>query len=356
MKNDLQLLLRMHGVDHVVDYLQLKKNEKNNLLQLKYDQINADWSKPGTTEARGIIFDKEDNFNIVSYPYKKFFNITEGYCDPIDWNTADVYEKADGSLINLYYYQDKWNVQTSGTIDADCNTNNIIFTFADLFWYTVKLQYGNVNNFIDRLDKNYNYMFELCTPYNIIVTPHKDFFIKLHGVRDMRTYNFIDINETDLDVVKKYKINSLEEINEFIKTMEWMEEGFVVSDINWNRAKIKNPKYVSAHHVATKSSPYAIMNVIKSNEIDEFLSYFKHHEEEVLYLKEKWDEVKNEIQTIYDNIKHIEDQKDFALKVKTQNKRYHGILFALRNNYIKDVHEGMCRINDRDWYLLFNKK
>lgn len=352
---EIQTLLDLHGIDHTIDYLSLIKKEKDNLMLLKYKQIEVDWSIPATQECRGIILDKSNNYNVVAFPYNKFFNLSEGYCADIDWSTAKVFEKSDGSLTNVYYYNGKWNVQTSGTIDADTSTNHLEYTFAELFWYTVKLQYGSVNNFTDRLDTNYNYMFELCTPYNIVVVPHNEFFIKLHGVRDMRTFNFIEIENIDLESVKRFDINSLDEINELMKEMDWTEEGFVICDSDFNRAKIKNPSYVSVHLTATKTSPYAIMNVIKENEIDEFLAYFKHHEEEVNVLKEKWDETKNYIQTFYDTIKHIEDTKEFALEVQKFDKNYRGILFSLRNNHIASVHEGMCRINNRDWYNKFMK-
>jgi len=354
-KLKIQTLIDLHGFQNTVDELNLHVSEKGNLVLLKYKQIEADWSKEATHECRGLILDAANHYNVVSYPYEKFFNISEGYCADIDWDTAKVYEKADGSLANLYYYNDKWNVQTSGTIDADNRTNHVNYTFADLFWLSVEKMYGDKDTFLAKLNKNYNYMFELCTPYNIVVVPHNDFKIKLHGVRDMRSYEYVDIDTIDLVKVKTYDINSLDQINELIGTMDWTEEGFVVCDANFNRAKIKNPSYVAVHHTATKTSPYAIMNVIKENEIDEFLAYFKHHEEEVMMLKEKWDDTLVYIQNFYDSINHIEDKKEFALEAQKFDKKYVGIIFSLRNKHIETVHEGMCRIHNRDWYNKFNE-
>jgi len=53
---------------------------------------------------RGIILDAEDDWRVVSLPYVKFFNYGESYADKtLDWTTAKVYEKLDGSMVTLYW-------------------------------------------------------------------------------------------------------------------------------------------------------------------------------------------------------------------------------------------------------------
>jgi len=52
-------------------------------------------------ECRGIILDETDNYRPVCVPFFKFGNYGEPYADDIDWNTARVQDKIDGSLINL---------------------------------------------------------------------------------------------------------------------------------------------------------------------------------------------------------------------------------------------------------------
>jgi hypothetical protein len=199
-------------------------------------------------------------------------------------------------------------------------------------------------------------MFELCTPWNIVVTPHEDYTIKLHGVRDMNTFDWIDIDTIDLVKVKSYDLSSIDEMLEQFENMTWMEEGFVVFD-GKHRAKCKNPKYVQVHHTVMGVSPYAIVNVIKTNEIDEYLAYFKHKADEINFIKENWDIELNTLQTIYDSIKNITDQKEFALKVfaLVKDKTLTGIMFAMRNNNIADIHAGMCKLDNRFWYNRFYK-
>ena len=55
-------------------------------------------------EARGLILDQDDNWNVVAFPYGKFFNYGEELAAEIDWDTAQVYEKLDGCIATLYWF------------------------------------------------------------------------------------------------------------------------------------------------------------------------------------------------------------------------------------------------------------
>lgn len=75
-----------------------------NLVCLKYSHRDSPFNEKIVCQARGIILDEAANWQIVSYPYDKFFNHGEQYAAAIDWNSAKVYDKLDGSLMVLYYY------------------------------------------------------------------------------------------------------------------------------------------------------------------------------------------------------------------------------------------------------------
>lgn len=92
----IQKLLREFGLDKVKQDLVLEVKEKDNLVMLKYNQIAADWKIEALHECRGIILDRDNNWNVVCYGFNKFFNIGEGYVKPIDWDSAKFYTKLDG--------------------------------------------------------------------------------------------------------------------------------------------------------------------------------------------------------------------------------------------------------------------
>ena len=71
-----------------------------------------------------------------------------------------------------------WAVQTSGTADANTPVNNDAdLTFRNLFLKTLG---GDLSAF----NTDYIYAFELCTPYNIVVTPHVVCYTKVLTIRD----------------------------------------------------------------------------------------------------------------------------------------------------------------------------
>ena len=65
MQLEIQLLLRLHGIPHVKDYLKLEVKEKGDLILLKYNTIEADWTKSALYDCRGIILDKADNSKVI---------------------------------------------------------------------------------------------------------------------------------------------------------------------------------------------------------------------------------------------------------------------------------------------------
>lgn len=120
-------------------------------------------------ECRGIILNKEDNWNIVCYPYNKFFNFGESNAAKLNWDSKiNAYKKLDGSLINLFYYKG-WNFSTSGNPDASGPCLNNLgrqITFHEL----VKELWSQHNyEYPFKIDYNRTFMFELCTPLNKIV-------------------------------------------------------------------------------------------------------------------------------------------------------------------------------------------
>jgi hypothetical protein len=58
---------------------------------------------------------------------------------------------------------------TTGTAEGEGEVNKLGTTFNDLFWDTVKSKYELTE---DKLDVTRVYIFELTTPYNIVVKPH----------------------------------------------------------------------------------------------------------------------------------------------------------------------------------------
>ena len=85
----------------------LSIKRKDSRILFKYSQIDSDPSLEIVKEARGLILE-DGTWNIVAYPFKRFFNYGEPNAAAIDWTSARVQTKEDGSLIKVYFYNGEW--------------------------------------------------------------------------------------------------------------------------------------------------------------------------------------------------------------------------------------------------------
>lgn len=279
-----------------------KRSEKHpNLYLFKYDQIRSPMSESIVQECRGLILDKDASWQVVCFPYTKFFNYGETNCAKLDLDSIEVYQKLDGSLLNLYYYKDSWWVSTSGNPDASGPVLNELgnnTSFKKLFWEVWnKLGYNLPPAFF----KTLTFMFELTTPFNKVVVQHKSSNIILHGIRNRISFeeiNLKDVNNNSLqgnwswcnwDRCQTISFKNIDKIISYANTLNPLEEeGFVLVDKHFNRAKIKSEAYVNLHHIRSTMSSRAMLEVIRKNECEEFLQYFSEYKELHRNIKTKY--------------------------------------------------------------------
>jgi hypothetical protein len=359
----LQKFLKHHSIDELINkYSIIVKihEEYPNLFQFKYNQIKSPLSKKIVQECRGIILDRQQDWKVICMTYSKFFNYGEPNASFIIWKKAKCIEKIDGSLIQLYYYRNKWHVATSGTPNGNANIELGNTTFKYLFW-----KVWNELNYSLPLNTNLCYAFELTTPYNKIVVQHKTNDIKLHGVRDINTLKELEYKDIAIknnwDYAQEYPMTDIKSIIKISEKLNPMEaEGYVIVDNKFHRVKVKSPQYVALHHIKSQFSYKRLIEVIMSNESNEFLTYFPEYTE--LYEKTKYKLMKliEKIEFIYNKIKHITDQKQFALKaVNYKNnfilfcvykKRCIGVQFKERNKKIDNIKD--CVYNLKSKYIV----
>src|ERR1017187_855938 len=96
--------LKENGLEKAIEAFSLKTRVYDNKILLKYDQLASPtiMANKEAQECRGIILEK-DTWRVMSLAFTKFFNSEEGNAHKVDWNTAHVLEKIDGSCIQVYY-------------------------------------------------------------------------------------------------------------------------------------------------------------------------------------------------------------------------------------------------------------
>ena len=362
--------IKENGLERALIDFKLKSRIYDKKILIKYDQIASSMGESEVQDCRGLVLEK-DTWKVMCLSFRKFFNNSEGHAAPIDWETAHVLEKLDGSMIQVYWDWNKetWFAATTGTAEGEGEVNNKDgTTFNKLFWDTVNNKY-TFNDCL--LDKDHVYVFELTTPYNIVVKPHGTSTATLLAVRNRKTLkeiSYVDLKMVSesigIPLVKAYDLNA-GNAGVLIKTFEsmvWHDEGYVVVDANFNRVKIKNPAYVAVHHLKSKTSEHAIMDVVKTNEIDEFIATFPDRKEEIEGLHTNYNKLTKRLEEAWGVVKLSKpknimpaEKKKFAMAVfdyidKNDLKDYSGMFFGMNDGKIESVQAYMMKYDNKKLY------
>lgn len=301
---------------------------------LKYSQLESDFSNPVVRECRGSIFYQNgDNIQCVCQPFYKFGNYGESYADKIDWSTAKVMEKVDGSLIKVWYHNG-WHVSTNGTIDAYKSANYAFenMTFGDVF--NIALGEHTPQNFFDILDKNRVYMFELVSPYTRVTIPYADTALYFLGSRDMRTMQEVDYDDHPIEFKDFhirhphfFSLSSIDACIDAVNNMTRDEEGFVVVDKDFRRIKIKSPEYLLASRMRNNGAitTKIVLQLLKENKLDDFVAYCPDYLEFVEDVCQKFLKLEKNYKKAWNEISSVTfaSRKEFAMAAcKSPYKEY----------------------------------
>lgn len=322
-----------------------------NLVSLKYNQIDSPFAEQIVRECRGIILDEADGWRVIARTFDKFFNHGEGHAAPIDWGTARVQEKLDGSLMQLYWYRGAWRVASSGTPDAGGNIVSVqregADTFAALFWRTWRAL-----GFSDPPATESTYAFELMTPFNRVVVPHAEAKLALLAARNRETGEEVPVSAfaNHYPIVREFPLGSFDEcLASFQHINPLAQEGYVVVDGRFNRVKIKHPGYVAIAHMAGGGfTPRRVLEILRGGETTEVLAHFPEWRPLFDDLGGRFASLVAELEAGYTALAHIpvgtkEAQKAFALEAN--RTRYPSALFQVRAGKAGSVREYLAGVN-----------
>jgi len=287
-------------------------------------QYEGKWDEI-TLQCRGLVTD--DMGNICARPFKKFFNMEEGKHTPTE--EFDVYEKMDGSLIIVFWYDGGWVVASRGSFISD-------------------QAIGASKIFFEELDHNFSigitYLFEFTAPWNRIVVDYgeKPNLTLLGAIRTddetEATWEQLKMigDGANCDVVKKYDgISDYSTLKGMIKDNA---EGFVIRFSNGDRMKIKGVEYLRLHKIMTEVSTKSVWEILSNGGSmedllkdvpDEFYTKIKEYENELVsqfnILKREYEYIFMTFQSL--GLRDDGRRKEFAeqaLKVK-----HPSILFAM---------------------------
>ena len=292
----------------------------------KYCQFKSEWNEI-TLQCRGLILDK--NHNIVAKPFSKFFNLEEEKSIPNEPYT--IYEKLDGSLGILFYY-DGWHIATRGSFTSEQSQR------------AQQILNQKYSDLLGSLNHDWTYLFEIIYPENRIVLDYggKEDLILL-GImnrvtlqeEELKDYGFPYLKPSQYDGVNFKQLKDLNLQN---------HEGFVIKFSSGKRIKIKFEDYVQLHGIITEFSNKKVWEMLRDgkdiNELieivpDEFFQKVKEVKED---LEKKFNNIKNKALKISEEVKAFKNRKEIALHLSKNHKDVMSIVFGILDNKNIDSH------------------
>jgi RNA ligase len=327
-----------------------------------------------TMQCRGLVTNSKGE--IVARPFKKFFNYEEHKPEDLPNEFFEVYEKMDGSLGILFYYEyelsdeRRYNIWFNNNYETGMerffDPNNLpdfdnpyydptpktkgewilatrgSFTSEQAIKGKELLEKYN----FERLHTGYTYLFEIIYKENRIVCEYDYEDLVLLGMINTKTGEEVNIHNCDEDIRFKNMISNVGfRIVMLYKT--WGEgfdllkeeisndrEGYVIRFKNGFRMKIKGDEYKRLHRILTNISNRDIWEYLKDNKPfdellekvpDEFNDWVK---ETVRDFTIRFDNINKDYIEIYENLKSRNlDRKEFAVRAKQY--RHSNILFNM---------------------------
>jgi RNA ligase len=328
-----------------------------------------------TLNCRGLVLDNEGN--VIAKPFPKFFNYEEHTADEIPNELFDVYEKMDGSLGILFYYEEKLSDERRYNIWFNKNYETGMERFFDPNnlpdfdnpyyeptpkikgeWYMATRGSFTSEQAIkgkellrkynfEKLHTDYTYLFEIIYKENRIVCDYDFEDIVLLGIINTKTGSEVNLHSDTEDIriqniVKNIGFNVVMRYNTFGEGFDVLKreisnskEGYVIRFRNGMRMKIKGDEYVRLHRILTNFSTTDIWELLRTKgNMDEFL-------ERVPDEFDKWVRmIVMELEAGFENIKFRSsidfeyykgqsngDKKEFALAIN--DNEYRSILFSM---------------------------
>lgn len=326
--------------------IHIVEDAKAALVSLKYNQIESPMDNPMVAECRGMVVDiSTDHAQILAWPYNKFWNHGEKLAAPIDWATARVQDKLDGSLMIMFLHPGKneWMVASSGHPTAGGSFGSADKTFRDAFWETFwalgmgtpETGWISVPGYGDHDLRTCTFMFELCDEPNRVVVRHEKPRLVLHGIRSLHGHELAFEEQAYIagfygwEYVKHYPIDSIEGCLAAAEALDPIaNEGFVVVDAQWNRVKIKSPRYVILHHMKGEATPRRAIELWQTGETSELLSHFPEMAGAIEPIQKELDALAEMAHLDWARNADAPTQKDFAMAVK--HLPWSAVCFQLR--------------------------
>lgn len=307
--------------------LKIKEDLDLSNLFLIHSTDNSDFTLKIVNECNGIILDK-NGLKIVCYTFDKCID-TLSFPETFDMNNLYNEAAIEGTLMRVYFNNNKWIFSTKKCIDASKSTWLSSKNFIELF-IDCLMGYDILYN----LNKNNCYSFIIEHPENNIVVKSKSPILYHIATRDMNTLNeleeYVGILKLTKNKVSSENLDIL--LSEIINDKTLNCEGFIFIDNDYKRWKLRSShfNYVRKLWGNSNNKFYRYLELRKNvSELNEYLIYFQNDRDIFIDFETKINDFSLIILEIYIN-KHIK-------KINNKIPYYFSkIIYKIHGDYLKD--------------------
>ena len=237
------------------------------------------------------------------------------------YDNEEIQELIDGTMINLFFYNNEWIISTRSNIGGHNKWNNK--SFKQMFNDCQKIDY-------DKLNKNYCYSFVMKHIENRNISNIEENILILVEIYDLNNFERLKIDNypEDLEHINNIlacDIENIKDLNNFnIK-------GFTIKN-NDKRYKIINPLFKNIEKLKINLSGDLIqyIELRKNGNLKEYLNYYPEKNKLFNNYRDKLHILSNEL---YNNYKDV-----FIYKKKERKEiPYHlkPFVYEIHSNYLK---------------------
>jgi hypothetical protein len=333
----------------------------------KYFMVNYDKKKltpdlfSSVGLARSIIFDETGKLLCFSPP--KSYHATDfikmhpdlGTCDGVhDENTLVAEEFIEGTMMNLFWDGESWEISTKKNIGATSSFYKGVSgkkkTFRTMFMEAVQ----EIGLDMNHLEKKNCYSFVLQHPDNRIVVQHlrpsltlvDAYFIDLENKKISSIFHDVSremlLSGQNIQVPRTYNMGSKATYTDLIETFASMNTPYYILGVvflhlkSGKRTKIRNPVYEEVKNTngLDKKIQYQYLFLRKEGKLKDYLSYFPENKNLFSMFR---DQIHLYTSTLYQNYISCYIKKEKSLGEFPPQYRKH--MFQLHKIYIETLRE-----------------
>lgn len=311
-------------------YIKTKKHPNLDLWIYNYTsktQWEYHWNDL-TMMCRGLVLDA--NYKIVARPFSKIFNFEEHGANaipPLPEEPFKAFEKYDGSLGIMFYYNFDWYITTRGDFGSEQARK------------AIEMMHSKYMEDVPKLDVNYTYLLEIIYPQNRIV-------VNYGSTEELRLLAAFD-TATGIELTQLPKLNKIPKVavyetqavpklpvKELLQQLKVSgksyDEGYVIRFESGLRVKVKFAEYIKRHYTKSHISTIMIWEYLRDKRpVEELYNAFGDEtyywiKEKVLHLNIHYGLVESSCKQVY---KTFPTRKETAIYFKEQ--QYPAVLFAM---------------------------